>query len=657
MRRIPWLLLTLALLPAASFAQFQRLALAFGEYSARAGSSIGIPTFCIDPHREAPPENAAFHYSYGDSGSTIISYGGKDYSPTEAAAAGIGEFVAGDTFHHAIFRPKVPGDVRIRVKSGTILSEIDEPITVSKSKALNQVLSTATQPKRASLSGGDAQDSIWERAVVSDQQTILRDIHLYTGNVDGLAGPKFDRATDDFETKSGEEASLHSMLDYAVLTKASLSEDGKRILKDETRARVGAVGFHGDRWEKQFREYHGLPDGPVEDQALVNALQSDENIADEIPLAFLLADGQRAFLVENNGLEAWTIEKGIVSNRLRGASAVEAVDGASASVAQEGTKDGKTYIYPFTYDDGATSVYFQVGNERIAESRSDVETFISGTGSLPKLEAALGAGRNGGGGKPPIFIYRGLFDDELPNSGGNAIPISTALSSVRKRRLNPSQFAAQLRARYGDRADVFLASDTRRASHNADSITPLKGPQDLAVLKGEKVNDWGALDDLVQSLKKAKIPLIEGSEENFEAGNLMVLTGHRDQNLVNYLESLRDNGTLEDKVVLLFSCYAGACESSHTALLRSFGGPKAVLYFPEEINKNAAIVVIKEFINELGSAKYTPTQIADLLNLSVERAAAKNPPLRDEIMKLKNVIVQVSEVRAPGSGWPIVCAG
>jgi peptidoglycan hydrolase-like protein with peptidoglycan-binding domain len=645
-RRLVFLFIALAVLPATSKAQIQRLALAFGEYVARAGSSVEIPTFCIDPNRKAPPENTVFHYSYGDAGSTVISYKGADYSPSQAAASGIGEFLAGDDFDHAIFRPKVPGDVRIRVKSGTYLSEVDEPIPVARTKILNGLLSTS-KPKRTSLFADGQQGVFWDRVEISDEQTILRDLGLYNGNIDGLSGPKLRRAQSEFTSKSGEEADLNGMLNFVSRTNANLSDDGQRIFASEMRTRVGRVGFHGDDGVKRFREYHNLPDGLDTDQSFFEALRADEEIVAAVPFHVWFADGQRQFLVENRGLEVWNIEKGILTDRLRGRAAVDAVEKNSASAVQRASKDGKTYIYPFTFNEDDSSISFQFGNEKISESRADVEAFISGTGSLPRLEAALDSANNGGGGKPRIFVYRGLMSDDIPNPGGVAIPISSALSSVSRRQMNVSKFASEMRSKYGDRAEVFLASDSDIAAKHADSISPVKGPKDLAVLKGEKVEDWGAVDEIVQSLKKAKIPLIQGDDENFEAGNVMILTGHRDRNLAAYLEELLENGTLREKIVLLFSCYGAMCESSHTELLQSRYGPKAILFFPDEINKNAATVVIKELIEQLGSPGYSPAHLADVLNLSVDKAATKYPPLRDEILKLRNLIVQVSDVHKP----------
>jgi len=538
-RRFVCLLVTVILSSGSLNAQVQRLALAFGEYVARAGASVEIPAFCIDPHREAPPKDTVFHYAYGASGSTVISYKGTDYSPAEAAAAGIGEFVAGSDFNHPIFQPKVSDEVRIRVKSGTYLSELDEPVPVAKAKVIDGLLSNS-KPKRVSIFDDDPQNRLWDRAEISDEQTILRDMGLYTGNIDGLDGPKLRHAENEFETKSGEDADLSTILDFAVQTKTNLSDDGKSILSDDVRARVGQVGFGGENGINRFRAYHDLAPGEITDPQFLEALRADKR-AERLAL-FSFGSMYNQYLIENHGLEFWKIEKGVATVRVRGKAAIDAVDHESASAAEKASTLRETYIYPLTYEENASSISFQFGKEKVVESRTDVEAFLSGSGSLPKLEAALGGASSGGGGKPPIFIFRGTVGDDAPNPGGDPIPISTALASLGRRQINMSKFASEMRRKYGDRVEVFLASDSRIATKHAESITPVNGPSDLAVLQGEKIEDWGAIDDIVESLKKAKIPLINGDEENFEAGNVLILTGHRDRNLETYLQELAYEG-------------------------------------------------------------------------------------------------------------------
>src|SRR5580658_4002894 len=102
------------MLSANANAQAQRMALALGDYIANAGSEVIMRAFCIDPEREAPISNTIFSNGFGAPNSVRIEYQGRSYSPSEAMAQGIGEFLGSD-MSGVRFHPKVPGEVRITV--------------------------------------------------------------------------------------------------------------------------------------------------------------------------------------------------------------------------------------------------------------------------------------------------------------------------------------------------------------------------------------------------------------------------------------------------------------------------------------------------------------------------------------------------------------
>jgi hypothetical protein len=136
------LLIFLIALPTNAHAQFQRLALALGEFIAQAGSSISIPSYCIDHDRDPPPQNLRLPYANGDPGSIVVSYNGHDYSPVEARTAGIGEFVAGDDYNNARFDSHVNGQVKVRVRSTAILSQVKEDIPAEQIRLIGAALSS-----------------------------------------------------------------------------------------------------------------------------------------------------------------------------------------------------------------------------------------------------------------------------------------------------------------------------------------------------------------------------------------------------------------------------------------------------------------------------------------------------------------------------------
>ena len=265
MRRVIYLALgcwVLATQPSAE-AQAQRMALAIGEYIARAGSEALVRAFCVDPGRPEPTPSTVFRHSYGTPNSTIITYQGKRYTPAQAAAAGIGEFVGGNGYSEVRFRPKVPGEVRINVRSDTVMSEVDDPIPQPQLSIIRQVM--ATPPGRLPMDADDRQVMMWDRTETVERQVLLRDLGLYRGALDGIEGPVFRKAAGQFQELAAAPADLRELLDYSVRTKKPLSPDGALIFDGEMRVRLADVGFRGQGAAAAFSHYHGLTSTSLSD--------------------------------------------------------------------------------------------------------------------------------------------------------------------------------------------------------------------------------------------------------------------------------------------------------------------------------------------------------------------------------------------------------
>jgi hypothetical protein len=628
-------------LPTNAHAQFQRLALALGEFIAQAGSSISIPSYCIDHDRDPPPENLRLPYAYGDPGSIVVSYNGHDYSPVEARTAGIGEFVAGDDYNNARFDSHVNGQVKVRVRSTAILSQVKEDIPAEQIRLIGAALSS-----RAKVSNHKTQEIIWNSLTTADKQVLLRDLNLYEGHIDGIAGHQLKAAETKFSSLSGigsgffeDGPEISDIAEYAVKSGNALSDAGRTIINEQIEPRAAGVGFRGQDWISEFRVYHHLPAGETVDAAFIEHLRADENVAESLPIFNELDTS--VWLRQNDGIEAWKVDDEGNLNRVVGQPAVKMaeVDFAS-SIGRIGEEHG-TYLFPYVYSNADSSIAFQVGKTTLKLDRNAVEAFLAGNGSLPELETAVGgSGMNGGGNEPPIFVLRGPADDIPDPNRPKSAPID--LSALGLSQINATKLAAELKRRIGNKRSVYLGGDPVLATSNAKQIDVVDGAKDLAVLKGEKIETWGALDDLTQVLDRYKVPIITDGHAGIDAGNLLILTGHRDENLDEYLGRLTTQGVLDDKIVVLFSCYGSQCERPQSRILRSDNGPKALIYFPTDINKVAAVAVIKELVLQVNAPDYRPEDINAILQKSVDRAVAKYPQISDDILKLKNTVVQVS---------------
>jgi hypothetical protein len=626
------------------------MALAVGEYVARAGSEALVRAFCVDPGRPEPTPGTVFRHSYGNPDGTIITYMGKRYTPAQAAAAGIGEFVGGDGYSEVRFRPKVPGEVRINVRSDTVISEVDDPIPQPKLSIIRQVM--ASPPGRMPLGGGARQEALWDRTETVEKQVLLRDLGLYRGALDGLEGPAFRKAAGQFQELAAAPADLRELLDYSVRTQKPLSSDGALIFDGEMRTRLSDVGFRGQDAAAAFSRYHGLTSTRLSDAGFVQRLELDEATASELEPPSLFGHDRvdRTHLTVRDGPEAWVYHGSTLTARLRGKAAIDAAERQTATLIGAASRAAATYLYATPNAMKASSIEFVLGGRRVSESRAAVEALLNGSGSLPKLDAVVNELRGRDAEKPALLVYRDGVYGAHADSPEQQASFAAAYAGVGLEQINPSELAGALRARYADRLNVYLASDRGIAEQHMRRIPHVSGAADIAVLKGEKIQDWGAIENVAASLKKAGISLLEGSDVDFEAGNVVVLTGHRDRNLSAYLETLLDKGILEDKLVVLFSCYDAAAEASHSKLLQSPDGPRAVVYFPDQIQAGAVSLVIREMTLAVKSFGSSPVTLPDLLSESVERALAKAPPeLKSEIAKLMRLIVQLSELAPPAT--------
>jgi hypothetical protein len=633
MRRLSFLIASAALLaaPAVSPAQVQRMMLEIGESIARAGSDAIVRALCVDLGRKAPEASTAFRHSYGDPGSVVISYKGKDYSISEASAAGIGDFVGlGDgDFDGVRFRSHVNGDVHVKVNKPTLLSENDERMPQAKLNSLS-----------GAVKANPDQEDTWTRSDRMDEQILLRDLGLYSGAIDGIAGPQYRKAVDAFKDKTDRPAKVDEMIQYAAESGVTLGPDSRLIAAASLRNRLADVGFRGDGAAEQFRRYHKLTSANLTDPAFLRQLNADEQVSDLL----MPQDGSVSLAPGEGGIEAWVYKGDRVESRHRGTEAIAASNRGAGAMVRGASEKGTSYLYTGAYRKNSGTVDFQVGATTVSESRASVESFLGGNGGLPKVESALSALPPAAHGKrPSVIIYRGGA-----YAGRSNQLLLAGIDDLGFAQVDPVKLASSFQSRYGDRVNVFLASDTQVAQDHLASIPQVRRPADLAVLKGEKIEDWGATENIESALKRAGIPLLEGHTSAFQAGNVVIFTGHRDANFMDYITKLNDEGALRNKLVVLFSCYEAACDIRQSALLKSFMGPVGIVFFPGEVNANAISLVLTELSGLTARADFSPGTLPEILSRSVDAALAKAPPeLRPEVVKLRSLILQLSELIIP----------
>jgi len=639
-----------AVLACQAEAQTQRMALAIGEYVARAGSDVVMKAFCIDPHLDEPTPATTFRYGFGAPGSVQIEYNGRTYSESEAVARGIVEFRGSDMSGVRI-HPKVQGDVRVSVKDPFVFGDRNDPPSAARMSAVASAIKGAP----VSASAPSVQNTVWAHAELADnpdelrkQQILLRDLGYPVGTPDGIWGPKFEAAIAAASKlapdEPWDEEPLNALTDMAGASRRPLSVPAQRIVAEVVEGRLADVGFSGEDSIQRFSQYHGLPTADPWTPEFLKRLKADEDTADTLPLSAIAIESTPAgdaVLVGEDAAETWVIEDGDVTARARGREALELLDRNSALAARGASDPGSIFLYSSRYPAKDTGrVALQIGRATLTPTPAELQAFLSGAADLPGLQAVIDSLPRSQGEKPSLFVYRGAIERSLPklrqagmgDVDAGQIPVDSA------------QLAAILRQRVGTSADVYLASDTRIATWNATIQPTVKGASDIAVFQGAKIEDWGAIDALSAALEEAKIPVAVDKLGNIEAGNVLILTGHRDANLAAYLEELSKSGDLEDKLVVLFTCHAASCEIGQSKLLQSGPhSPSGIVYFPDEIDPSAVTMVLKELTLLVKDGPIPPTTMTGLLDRSIAKAVEKRPDLRPEIEKLRRMIVQVSE--------------
>ena len=87
-------------------AQVQRMALAVGEYVARAGSEALVRAFCVDLGRPEPTPGTVFRHSYGNPDSTITPIWASAIHPPRPPPAESGSSWEGTVTARFAFDPK-----------------------------------------------------------------------------------------------------------------------------------------------------------------------------------------------------------------------------------------------------------------------------------------------------------------------------------------------------------------------------------------------------------------------------------------------------------------------------------------------------------------------------------------------------------------------
>jgi YD repeat-containing protein len=192
----------------------------------------------------------------------------------------------------------------------------------------------------------------------------------------------------------------------------------------------------------------------------------------------------------------------------------------------------------------------------------------------------------------------------------------------------------------------YLATDVGRAAANLARLGPVRGADDVAALVPDAsfgVTDRSVVQGLASTLSGAGIAVATGVSV-VERGNVLIVTGHKDEALRAYLESAGQAGAFRDKFIVLLSCYAAGDVELNSSLIRRYGA-LGVHFFPEQIQVDAVAKVLSQSAQLLqagGPERTVGRLLADAVAAVIRNMRHDIPRLRMEIEKLRRGVSQLS---------------
>lgn len=224
---------------------------------------------------------------------------------------------------------------------------------------------------------------------------------------------------------------------------------------------------------------------------------------------------------------------------------------------------------------------------------------------------------------------------------------SDSAEAIAGRQLQAVRLVEALNAAWGHEVSVHLATDAAAGLQNTARLPLVLGPQDVSALvppDSFQITDYGLMDRIRMYLQKFGLGVADGPRV-IEHGNVLVISGHKDFQLTEYLTALGERQALRGKYVLLFSCNDPGDVLLNSRLTREFGAV-GVHFFAGVINLQAVTDVIRALARKVAEPRRQGQTLERLIREAVDAAVGgtRARRLQEEIRKLRRGITQVSEL-------------
>jgi hypothetical protein len=130
----------------------------------------------------------------------------------------------------------------------------------------------------------------------------------------------------------------------------------------------------------------------------------------------------------------------------------------------------------------------------------------------------------------------------------------------------------KLREAWKGQVRIYEDDDPALAVKNVNAQRPIISGKDLAVYSDPSIQDGGILDGIDKVFDQSGIKYVNTSQV-VDAGNLIIVTGHKDSAYRSYLAGFANSGALRGNAVALLSCADEGDQAFSRFLIKQGGQP------------------------------------------------------------------------------------
>jgi hypothetical protein len=341
------------------------------------------------------------------------------------------------------------------------------------------------------------------------------------------------------------------------------------------------------------------------------------------------------------GIEFWQIDnKGFVKRSI-GEKAFSDFDGFSRFIVSVKSSVNTLMVYSGIYKSNS-KVSLQLGETKIELSPSDMEKFVAGESKHPEIDAVIEKLPADKSAKLKLMVFRSSFSQ---GRGAGAGKGNSLLKRFGYDQHDPLKLALAFERHYRGKVEVFVASDRELGFYNMKGIPKLEKASQIGLyVDGNFKYSTDTIEPIRKDVETAGIKVLKVGDALASETRIFIFAGHNDEAYQKLVLRLAEEGHFRNGVIILAVCGTG-CEANFNSLLISKSNARAIIFYNQEINAQAVQDVLLKFAELLSCECAPDSNYQELWRKSVDKVEKTAlPNLRDEVIKLRSILIQVSSV-------------